>query len=431
MSKFRIIASVIATLCLLIAFLLPVSDDIDEQVSPDQASDSVAQISAPVTSNPMTSNTVGPKPAIPEPAQETQPTRTLYMVKVGDTLSGIFSELNIPYNTLQELLSVDLNYLQLDLIKPGEELELMTDSNNRLLSLTYHISLVEKAIYTLEDDNTYSYEFKEIPSEWNETLISGSISGSFSVSAHKLGLSSTQIANITWVLRDKINFARSLRAGDRFDVLVRRQFLGDLATGNSEIKAISFKVSGGEISAFLAQDGRFYDREGNSLERAFNRYPVDKKYRRITSGFNQNRKHPVTGKVSPHNGTDFATPVGAPIYSTGDGKVISVKNHPYAGKYLVIEHNGVYKTRYLHLSKFLVKNGQQVKRGDKIALSGATGRLTGPHLHFEVLVRNHPVDSMKADLPIARSISSKAKASLLSRISEFDALVLAEQSSSI
>ncbi len=208
---------------------------------------------------------------------------------------------------------------------------------------------------------------------------------------------------------------------------MKQQYLGEHNISNSEIKAISFKLAKGDVSAFLAEDGRFYDRAGNSLERAFNRYPVDKAYRQITSGFNPKRKHPVTGRVVPHNGTDFATPIGAPVYSTGDGKVIVVRKHPYAGNYLVIEHNSVYKTRYLHLDKILVKKGQLVKRGQKIALAGATGRLTGPHLHFEVLVRNRPVDAMKADLPIAKSLSSNQKTSFLARVSEFDHLVQANQ----
>jgi murein DD-endopeptidase MepM/ murein hydrolase activator NlpD len=289
--------------------------------------------------------------------------------------------------------------------------------------LTYHISLVEHATYRKASEGEFEYEFQEQPGEWREELYSGTINGSFSLSAHKMGLSSKQIAEITRVLKDNINFSRTLRAGDQFDVMVNKQYLGDHPTGNSEIQAISFKLAKGDVSAFLANDGRFYDRDGNSLERAFNRYPVDSQYRRITSPFNPKRKHPVTGRVTPHNGTDFATPVGAPIYSTGDGKVVAVREHPYAGKYLVIEHNSVYTTRYLHLSKFLVKRGDQVKRGQKIALSGATGRLTGPHLHFEVRVRNRAVDPMKANLPLATSISKKDKPAFIARIAEFEAKV--------
>ncbi|HDM8127038.1 TPA: peptidoglycan DD-metalloendopeptidase family protein [Vibrio harveyi] len=357
--------------------------------------------------------------------------RIHYFVKVGDTLSTIFSSWGVSYDTTQKLLEADLTSLKLDTIKPGDHLELVVDRDTKTLKqVIFHESLVERAVYTQNDDGTFAYDFIEEPGEWREEMYSGTINGSFSSSAHKQGLTTTQIANITRVLRDKVNFARELRAGDSFHVLVNRQYLDDHFTGNAEVQGIAIKMRAKDVEAFLAEDGRFYDRAGNSLEQAFNRYPIDKQFRRITSPFNPYRKHPVTGRISPHNGTDFATPVGSPVYSTGDGKVIAVRNHPYAGKYLVIEHNSVYKTRYLHLSHFLVKKGDHVKRGQKIALSGATGRLTGPHLHFEVLVRNRAVDAMKADLPLASSISTKDKPAFLARVSEFDDLVAREQSAS-
>ncbi|HDM8070617.1 peptidoglycan DD-metalloendopeptidase family protein [Vibrio harveyi] len=357
--------------------------------------------------------------------------RIHYFVKVGDTLSTIFSSWGVSYDTTQKLLEADLTSLKLDTIKPGDHLELVVDRDTKTLKqVIFHESLVERAVYTQNDDGTFAYDFIEEPGEWREEMYSGTINGSFSSSAHKQGLTTTQIANITRVLRDKVNFARELRAGDSFHVLVNRQYLDDHFTGNAEVQGIAIKMRAKDVEAFLAEDGRFYDRAGNSLEQAFNRYPIDKQFRRITSPFNPYRKHPVTGRISPHNGTDFATPVGSPVYSTGDGKVIAVRNHPYAGKYLVIEHNSVYKTRYLHLSRFLVKKGDHVKRGQKIALSGATGRLTGPHLHFEVLVRNRAVDAMKADLPLASSISTKDRPAFLARVSEFDDLVAREQSAS-
>lgn len=402
MKHFKILASAVAIAALSVAFLIPTEDP--EPLSPPTE---IQITQAPAT----------------VPAATSGEVRAHYFVKVGDTLSDIFSAWDIPYTTLLEVLSADSAHLQLDTIQPGDHLEFVFKGEQRQLdSLTYHVSMVEHATYSRDKANpeTFQYQLEEEPSEWREVLYSGTIDGSFSLSAHRMGLSASQIANITRVLRDKVNFARSLRAGDRFDVLVNRQFLGEHPTGKSEIQAISFNLSGKEVSAFLAKDGRFYDRDGNSLERAFNRFPVDSQYRRITSAFNPRRKHPVTGRVTPHNGTDFATPVGAPIYATGDGKVVGVRNHPYAGKYLVIKHNSVYTTRYLHLSKFLVKKGQRVKRGQKIALSGATGRLTGPHLHFEVLVRNRAVDPMKADLPLATSISPNDKPEFIARIHFFD-----------
>lgn len=361
-------------------------------------------------------------------AQTVANPRVHYYVKVGDTLSGIFAAWQLPYQTLQQVLEADLSELMLDTIKPGDHIELeLHAETGRLLKLIYHRSLVEKAHYTVQHDGSFVYEFVQKQGQWKQKLFMGTINGSFSIAANQQGLNSTQIANISRILKDKINFSKQVRAGDKFYVLINQQYLGEHLTGNSEILGISFSLTGKDVDAFLAQDGRFYDRQGESLEQAFERFPIDKAYRRITSAFNPKRKHPVTGRVTPHNGTDFATPVGAPVYSTGDGKVIAVRNHPYAGKYLVIEHNSVYTTRYLHLDRFLVKKGQRVKRGEKIALSGATGRLTGPHLHFEVLVRGRAVDPMKADLPLASALPKQQMPDFVARITSFDQLIAQQQ----
>ncbi|MEQ6344955.1 peptidoglycan DD-metalloendopeptidase family protein [Vibrio cyclitrophicus] len=353
-----------------------------------------------------------------------------YFVKVGDTLSNIFSSWKLPYGTVQKVMEADLESLKLDTIKPGDHLELLLDGDSKqLVELIFHESLVEQAVFTKNNDGSFDYQFHEVPGEWKEKLYAGTVHGSFSTSAYKAGLTTAQIANITRTLRDKINFARELRTGDSFNVLVKEQYTDNHLTGKTEVQGISINLRNREVAAFLASDGRFYDRAGNSLEQAFDRYPVARQFRRITSSFNPYRKHPVTGRISPHNGTDFATPVGAPVYSTGDGRVVAIRNHPYAGKYLVIEHNSVYKTRYLHLSRFLVKKGQQVKRGQKIALSGATGRITGPHLHFEVLVRGRAVNAMKANLPMASSILPQNKKEFLARIASFDGLITDQKSS--
>ena len=265
--------------------------------------------------------------------------RVHYFVKVGDTLSNVFTDWKLPYGTAQKILEADLESLKLDTIKPGDHLELLLDSESKqLVELIYHESLVEQAVYTENDDGSFSYQFIETPGEWKEKLYSGAVQGSFSTSAYKAGLTSAQIANITRTLKDKINFSKELRAGDSFNVLVKEQYTEDHLTGKTEVQGVSIKLRNREVAAFLAADGRFYDREGNSLEQAFNRYPIDKQFRRITSPFNPYRKHPVTGRISPHNGTDFATPVGSPVYSTGDGRVVALRDHPYAGKYLSLIH---------------------------------------------------------------------------------------------
>lgn len=110
-------------------------------------------------------------------------------------------------------------------------------------------------------------------------------------------------------------------------------------------------------------------------------YPA---YGRISDPYGW-RKHPITGKRSFHYGLDFGNKSGSPIYATANGVVQSVKRHKYLGKYLTISHSFGYQTKFGHLLKVLVKQGESVKRGQIIALMGNTGRSTGSHLHYEVL----------------------------------------------
>lgn len=103
----------------------------------------------------------------------------------------------------------------------------------------------------------------------------------------------------------------------------------------------------------------------------------------VTSEFSAARKNPVTGKVSPHYGIDLAASSGTPVYSAQSGKIIEQGTIGYAGNNFRIQHGDGWQTRYLHLSAFVAKLGDIVKKGQLIGKVGTTGRSTGPHLHFE------------------------------------------------
>jgi murein DD-endopeptidase MepM/ murein hydrolase activator NlpD len=113
-------------------------------------------------------------------------------------------------------------------------------------------------------------------------------------------------------------------------------------------------------------------------------YPT---YGRISDGYGW-RKHPITKNRTFHYGLDFGNKTGTPIYATADGIVESVKNKKLMGKYIVLTHKFGYQTGYGHLQKVLIKVGEDVKRGQIIALMGNSGRSTGIHLHYEVLRYN-------------------------------------------
>ncbi|MFW7524731.1 peptidoglycan DD-metalloendopeptidase family protein [Vibrio ostreicida] len=346
-----------------------------------------------------------------------------YVIKRGDNLSSIFDQLGFGYSELMKVMETDLNYLALDTLKPGNTLRFWRDPETQGLGkMELEFSIVERAVYTRLDDGSYAFNDVKIPGVWKEQALVGEIAGSFSQSLHRLGLGSAENEQIVTLLKDKLNFSRDLRAGDVFEVVLSKQYVGNKITGNKELQAIKIYNRGRELTAYLHSDGQYYDKNGNSLQRAFQRKPISGSYR-LSSNFNPTRKHPVTGRIAPHNGTDWATPTGTPIVSTGDGVVIMTRKHPYAGNYVVIEHGSRYKTRYLHLSKILVRKGQKVSRGQQIGLSGSTGRVTGPHIHYELIDRGRPVNAMKANIPMASSVPKVEMAAFKERRDQLDTML--------
>ncbi|MGR5283460.1 peptidoglycan DD-metalloendopeptidase family protein [Photobacterium damselae] len=346
-----------------------------------------------------------------------------YIIRKGDTLSCVFSKLNVSREDMQKVMESDLDSLEIDTLKPGDTLRFWLDENNyKLTKFELQQTPTQKFDYVRTPSGDFEYQETILSSQWKSAVARGTIHGSFSASAKKAGLDDSEVHEISNLFKDKLNFARELRSGDKFEVVHERQFIDGKPTGQHEVRAIRIHNKGKIISAYLYTDGNYYDEKGNNLQRAFLHYPAAKKWR-ISSDFNPNRKHPVTGRRQPHNGVDFAVPHGTPVLATGDGVVVLTTNHPYAGRYIVIQHGTNYKTRYLHNSKILVKKGQRVHRGQKIALSGSTGRVTGPHIHYELLIRNKPVNPMSANIPMATSVPSKEKKDFEQMVTRYNQMI--------
>lgn len=121
-------------------------------------------------------------------------------------------------------------------------------------------------------------------------------------------------------------------------------------------------------------------------------FPLTEGSYQISSRYNRSRMHPILKKVRPHYGLDFAAKKGTPVYASAAGKVEIAKYSNSAGNFVMINHQNGYKTQYLHLDKYVVKNGALVEFGDLIGYVGSSGYSTGPHLHFEIRRKNQPVD---------------------------------------
>ena len=327
-----------------------------------------------------------------------------HIVESGETFAVLAqNKLGLGYSEVLALLEDLPDPRMLTHWRAGNSFEYQLDENQRLLSLRM-MKNTRDGVLLERDEDQYAITAIERQGEPVQRLYAGSVSGSFARSAQATGLTNSSVTELTRLLEKKLDFRRDSRRGDRFQVLVESDMI-DGETLDSRVLAVKYDGERMDLTVVRsATDNNFYTPEGNSLDPAFSRYPFEGNYR-LSSNFNPRRLHPVTGRVSPHNGTDFAMPIGTPIVAPANGRVERVGNHHAAGRYIVVRHDNGYRTRYLHLSRPLVNQGERVEMGKRIALSGNTGRSTGPHLHYEVIVNNTPVNAMTVDLPENTSLS--------------------------
>ena len=204
-----------------------------------------------------------------------------------------------------------------------------------------------------------------------------------------------------------------LQKGDNFKVVYEEFFIDGKSLGTGKIYAAQFNRTGSSITAIpFIQDGResFFDVDGNSLRKAFLKAPLQ--FSRISSHFSSARMHPILRIIRPHYGVDYAAPIGTPVKAIGDGRVTAATNEGASGRMVRIQHNSVYATGYMHLSRFGegIAPGKIVKQGDIIGYVGTSGLSTGPHLDFRFYMNGSPVDPLKVDAPPVEPISEENKA---------------------
>ena len=210
----------------------------------------------------------------------------------------------------------------------------------------------------------------------------------------------------------QIDFQRDIRKEDKFQIMYEI-YLNEnnqiVETG--EILFANLKVSGQDNKLYYFDDEDnegHYDQNGKSVKKALMKTPINGA--RLSSPFGM-RKHPIDGFNKMHKGTDFAAPMGTPIMASGDGVVKKAGWCGGGGNCVKIKHNSEYQTVYAHMSKFArgIKSGVRVKQGQTIGYVGSTGKSTGPHLHYEVIVNGKKVNSQKLKLPSGKILKGEKR----------------------
>jgi murein DD-endopeptidase MepM/ murein hydrolase activator NlpD len=222
---------------------------------------------------------------------------------------------------------------------------------------------------------------------------------SFYSAAIANGIPSELIPDFINAFSYDFNLAAEISPGDTFEVAFEQSVNADgiavdqpkllyarLATPEKSAELYQFQVPGEEQG--------WWNANGASIKRGLMRTPIDGA--RITSKFGP-RFHPVLKYNRLHGGTDFAAPVGTPIYAARDGTVVSASPSSCAGNMVIIDHDNGWQTRYFHLSRYAdgLHAGKRVTQGETIGDVGNTGTCTtGPHLHYEVHIDGEKVDPL-------------------------------------
>jgi len=324
-------------------------------------------------------------------------------VRRGDNMGVIFQRIG--------LSSTDLHLIDqlegsdpLRMLQPGQELTFKLTENGELHSLYYPHSL-EQALKVSRKDELFVARNVKIALDTREQVSKGEIRSSFWGAAVEAGMTEDQIMDLATIFGWDIDFAQDLQPGDSFRVVYEDKFRDDERVASGDILAAEFVNQGTAYRAVLNDDGNYYTPEGKAMRKSFLRAPVNFKY--ISSNFNPRRLHPVTGKIRPHNGIDYVAPVGTPIMAAGSGSVVAAGYNQFNGNYVFIKHAGNYVTKYLHLSKRTVNKGQRVKQGQTIGTLGGTGRVTGPHLHYEFVVGGIHKNPRTLTLPQAETLTGR------------------------
>ena len=335
-----------------------------------------------------------------------------YKVTQGETLSTILNQHSISKKEISDIEKELSKKINLNKLNTGQKIQFTLDqSNNFVKEFIFHVSNTEK-IYLKKNLKTHEFNQNIVLTKLNKKVLfkENMIMQSLYKSATDQKIPANIIVEFAGIYGFQVDFQRDIRKKDSFQIMYEI-FVNDedkiIETGN--ILFSNLKLSGTNNSLYYfdkkGSEGH-YDKNGKSVKKALMKTPINGA--RLSSPFGM-RKHPIDGFNKMHQGTDFAAPKGTPIMASGDGIVKKAGWCGGGGNCVKIKHNSTYQTIYAHMSKFAknIRSGVRVKQGQIIGYVGSTGKSTGPHLHYEVIVNGKKVNSQKLKLPSGKILKGE------------------------
>ncbi|MEE8314652.1 MAG: peptidoglycan DD-metalloendopeptidase family protein [Myxococcota bacterium] len=292
--------------------------------------------------------------------------------------------------------------------QPGDFYSLIQDEKGQFLSFEYHRG--RRTIYRVESrGGEMVATVNEVPLERRVVQLGGMIARSLSDSMRQLGERSDLVQDFADLFVWDLDFSRESRPGDEFRMVFEKYYDREGFVEYGRILAAEYRAAKRDFVAVLFEDdnGRtdYFTPDGNSLQRTFLRAPVS--YTRISSRYSKSRLHPTLKVRRPHEGVDYAAPVGTPVWAVADGEVIFKGRSGGFGRLIKLRHNNGYVSYYGHLSRYAksLKVRQRVHQKQVIGFVGSTGLATGPHLDYRLRIGGRYVDPLKVQFPQGQPVS--------------------------
>ena len=327
-----------------------------------------------------------------------------HKILAGETFDQILNNYFVTKEEIDEIKKNLSKKINLNKLTTNQKILFTIDqSNNFVKNFTFQVSNTEK-IYLSRDIKNDKFKQKILLTKLKKNIIYSEniILQSLYNSATDQKVPNGIIIEFARIYGFQVDFQRDIRKKDSFQIMyeVFKDENGKVIE-NGSILFANLKLSGENNQLYYfdkkGSEGH-YDKNGKSVQKALMKTPINGA--RLSSPFGM-RKHPIDGFNKMHRGTDFAAPIGTPIMASGNGIIKKAGWCGGGGNCVVIKHNSTYQTVYAHMSKFAkgVRNGVRVRQGQTIGYVGSTGKSTGPHLHYEVIVNGKRVNSQKLKLP--------------------------------
>ncbi len=331
-----------------------------------------------------------------------QPVLTKLVVGAGDSLERLFRRNELSLSDLAAMVALDDARAHLVKLLPGNKIEVV-HRDGSIIALSREISRLATLNITRTPEG-FVAGLIEHPVETRAAGAHSTIRSSLFEAAQEVGVSGGVIMDMAGIFQWDIDFIQDVRTGDEFTVVYDELWRDGVKLQDSSIVAAEFINQGKLYRAARYTDPSgeigYYTPDGRSVRKAFLRAPLE--FRRISSNFNPNRRHPVLNTIRAHRGVDYAASSGTPVQAAGDGKISFRGVNGGYGNTVILQHGGNITTLYAHLSRFAApKLGARVKQGQVIGYVGKSGLATGPHLHYEYRVNGAHRNPRTVTLPPA------------------------------